>query len=46
MRCKHAVGVVGATLTPPTEGTVYATRVAEALKAAAPSVIHVDLNGE
>ena len=35
-----------ALLTPPTEGDVYATRVAEALKAAAPRVIHVDLSSE
>ena len=35
-----------ALLTPPTEGDVYATRVAEALKAAAPRVIHVDLGCE
>ena len=35
-----------AILTPPAEGDVYVTRVAEALKAAAPSVIHVDLSGE
>ena len=35
-----------AILTPPTEGAVYATRVAEALKPAAPSVMHVNLSCE